>query len=483
MENKNRDLIGKIFFAFSIIFVAYLFITPLNHIICQIDEFFMMTVLGLPLTDIITVTANDVHPPLFYLMAKVVTELSGIAGTELLYSLNLLSICGTLLILITAATEIRKEYGWLAGGLFAFAICVMCDFSRYHLISRMYTWTILFVLITFLFSRKIINNDADKKSWIFLTIFSVLSAYTHYFGAMTSGCIYLTLLVYLIKYRKQDVKIWAISTVAAILLYVPWISTLINQLISVHNGFWITDVTLENTITYFGYYAYNHIVLFSIFSILVLIIIIAIYKKESGNFDKKDQFIILSGFGVYLGTIILGIAISKLFTPIMDERYLMPAGGILWLTISIILSKIENRQNFLILFGLISILLISGVANTICTHDSIYESGTAQKEIFDNITQDNNSMVIIITKNDTMYYLYYSNITDMYVLNESSVFGVSMDRLHNAYDFKNVDKNQIDELISNNTDKNIYVISWTEAKIKTPLTLLHKELLMHYYKV
>lgn len=65
LNNKNKDFLGKFFFVLGIIFLFYLLISPLNHLIRQIDEYFTRTVLLLPVNDIITVTGTDVHPPLY----------------------------------------------------------------------------------------------------------------------------------------------------------------------------------------------------------------------------------------------------------------------------------------------------------------------------------------------------------------------------------------------------------------------------------
>ena len=480
---KNKELIGKIFFAFSIIFLAYLFITPLNSIICQIDEFFTMTVTTLPVSDIITVNTWDVHPPLYYFMGKIVAKLTEITSTNLLFNLNLLSILAYIGILIIAVTKIRKDYGWFACGLFAFSISIMSEFSRYYLIARMYSWAILFILLAFLFFKGIIENKSDKKSWIFLSLFSVLAAYTHYFAAISAACIYFILFIWLMKYRKEDIKIWLISVFACVLSYAPWVPSLINQLVQVHKGYWIEDLTLNKVIVFLGYYAHGFEGALALLSIFVLAVILIIYMKEFKGFEKCDNFIILSGFGVYFGTILLGVTISFLFRPIIDDRYLMPAAVLLWLAVSIILSKIQNRKRFIISMALISILLISGIANTISVYDDNYQSGTAQEKILDNIAQDNNSMLIVATKNDVMYYLHYSDRIDMYCVNTSEVFGVDTDHLHDLFDFKSINESQIDELIANNTDKNVYVIYWNEVSIKTPLDELYQHLLMHYCKV
>ena len=483
LNNKNKDFLGKFFFVLSIIFLLYLFISPLNHLICQIDEYFTRNVLLLPVNDIITVTATDVHPPLYYLMGKVVAELSIIFNLDLLHCLKLLSIVPYILILIISSTKIRKDYGWLAAGLFAFALAIMSEFSSYYLIGRMYSWAVLFILLAFLSFRNIIYDESNKKSWALLTLFSCLGAFTHYFAAISAVCIYLVLLVYILKFKKEKVKNWLISVVMAIVLYLPWVPSLISQLIHVHKGYWITQVTLEKAIVFFGYYAYNGEVLLGIVAILFLTAIIIIFSRESNNIETKDQFFILSGIGVYLGTIILGIAISLLFRPIMDDRYLMPAAAILWLVISVILSKLKDKKMFLISLVLISILLISGVANTIDTYDAKYHNGTVQKEILNNITQDNNSMLIIARANDTLYYIGYDNSVELYCLNETQIFGIGMDRLHQFFNFKNVDKTKMDELIVNNSDKNIYLICWGEPNIHSQYEVLHKELLMFYVKI
>ena len=480
---KSKDTLGKFFFALSVIFLIYLLVTPLNHLMCQIDEYFTRTILLLPLSDIITITAHDVHPPLFYVMGKAVIEISKIIGIDYFFSLKLLSILAYVLVLIVSLTKIRKDYGWLTAGLFVFALAIMNEYSRYCLVGRMYTWAVLFILLAFLSFREIIMANGNKKYWILLTLFSTSAAYTHYFAAISAICIYLLLLVYILKFEKAELKKWLASAVAVIVLYMPWLPTFINQSMQVKESYWITEITLKKAIYYFGYYGFNDTIFMALVSILFLAAFIIIYAREYKNIDKKDRFLILSGIGVYLGTIVLGIAISMLFTPVLDGRYLMPAAGVLWFTISIILSKIENKRLFFISLLLIVLLLISGIGNTIHTYEKDYHNGMVQKEYFDNITQNNNSVLIISTKNDICYFLSYSNETDVYCLNESDVFGLEMEKIHNTYDFKNLNKEDIDGFIANNTDKDIYLVCWMEPGIDSPLETLDQQVLLYFYKV
>ena len=107
---------------------------------------------------------------------------------------------------------------------------------------------------------------------------------------------------------------------------------------------------------------------------------------------------------------------------------------------------------------MIVILLISGIGNTVHTYEKDYHNGIIQKEYFDNITQDNNSILIISTRDDMCYFLSYSNETEMYCLNVNDVFGLELDRLHGTYGFNDLNEEEIDDFIANNTDKNIYLI-------------------------
>lgn len=472
MHNYNRkDLVGVIFFALGILTLLYMFISPLNHLIVHIDEYFTLTLLNMPIGDIITITAGDVHPPLYYMMAKAFVYITEPLGWDLFYSLKILSIIPYILILILSATKIRKDHSWLTAGIFAFSLGIMTEFFSHYLRARMYSWAILFVILAFIAFMDLIETK-DKKYWVLLTLFSVLCAYTQYFAAITAGSLYLVLLIYLIKFERQELKTWALSVAAAIVMYVPWAFILLNQLETIHHTYWIPGLTVTTIANALGYFAYNGNARFSLAAIAILLIIVFIYSRQSNSADKKSMFLDLSGIQIYLGTIILSIIITVVFRPILVIRYLIPASAILWLSISIILTKIKDKRMFLVSFALISILLISGVAATISFNEDIYNSGVGQKEVMDSITQDSNSTLIVNNPHLVMYFLHLANKTDLYCLNMGQLFGENMTRLHQLYDFKSFNGNDINKVIANSTGKDVYIISWNEPNVKVPTVQL-----------
>ena len=61
--------------------------------------------------------------------------------------------------------------------------------------------------------------------------------------------------------------------------------------------------------------------------------------------------------------------------------------------------------------------------------------GLLEKEYFDNISQDNNSILIIGTENDLMFFLCCSEGVDTYCLNVSDVFSLPSEELHRQYNY------------------------------------------------
>ena len=351
---SKRDIFGMIFFALSVIMLGYMFLTPLNHYIMHIDEYFSMSLTTLPLWDIINVTSWDVHPPLYYILGKIAVKIGGAIGMEPIHSLRILSVIPYIIIMAISATKIRKDYGLLSAGLFTFALAVMSEFFAHFLIARMYAWAILFTLIAFISFTEIIKNN-DKKAWIMLSVFSALCAYTHYFAAISAACIYLILLAYIMKFEKDELRMWVISAIAAAVLYIPWMPSLLRQLTQVHGSYWIPQVNSNVFINALGYYAYANDVIIGLVATIILVVLLYIYTKDSEGIDEKERFLVLSGAGVYLGTILLSIIISVVFKPILMVRYLLPATAVMWLAISIIFAKIKNRRMFMISAALIAV--------------------------------------------------------------------------------------------------------------------------------
>lgn len=459
----NKNTIGQAFFALSILMLIYMLISPLNQVLSNVSEFFTLTLINFPISDLLHILGGDTNPPLYFLLLKAVSKI--IPDFAIL---KVFSIIPYAIILILSTLKLRKDYGWLTAGLFAFAIATMSEFLMTYSLLRPYSWAMLFIVLAFIFFRDIIA-DGDTKSFVLFTIFAVLASYTHYYGLIASIVLYLILLAHILTYNRDKIKYLAISIVAAIVLYAPWMLTLVKLLESMNP---LSSITTDSIIQAFAHFAYSADTIFSVVTIAIFLIILAVYLMQK---DEDTKFV-LYGTTAYFATIAIIILISIIFKPILATTGLVLVSAILWLVISIMISKIKGKRIFLISLALICLLLIGGIATAAVANNDAYQSGAKQNEAIDSIVQDNNSMVILTNPGLAMYFMDFAKNVDMYCVNQDYIYGENINRLHEIFAFKTVEKDNITDLARNNTDKNIYLISWGNPDVDLNVSLVSNEL-------
>ena len=238
------------------------------------DELFTMEFAKRPVAELISLTARDVHPPLYYIIVRIflllgqglgfVGDAPGQMAPEILS--KLVSILPFFILMIYSLTTVRKHFGLLAGGLFSFAIISMPQLPEYTTEIRMYSWAILFVTAALLHAMSLMRrimagNGAgwDLADGVFLWLYSTAAAYTHYYGVFSAGIILGILLVWMIVYYVANMKaqgskavnfkamatgIIAMNLTAA--SYVPWLSVVFSQVGAVKANYWIPPVGLRS---------------------------------------------------------------------------------------------------------------------------------------------------------------------------------------------------------------------------------------------
>ena len=134
---------------------------------------------------------HDVHPVLYYWMLKIISLIFG--NNILCY--RLLSVIALAILGILGYTHIRKDFGEKTGALFSLFTFVFPLNLVYSGEIRMYTWAMLFVAIMAIYAYRIFKGKRTIKNWIIFGIFSLASAYTHYYGLMTAGVINILLFI------------------------------------------------------------------------------------------------------------------------------------------------------------------------------------------------------------------------------------------------------------------------------------------------
>lgn len=469
--NKNNDIIKYFPWIICLIFIALNLVIYIKFPFLSIDEGYTKGIVNLPFFDMINATIDDVHPPLYYIIVMLFLKLAHIFHIPFSdYLMKLPSIIIYLIIIIISLTKIRKDYGLFNAGFFSLSLLIMSNFFTYFLTARMYSLAILFLLISFLLVKNIYESN-DLKSWILLSIFSVLGAYTHYFAAISSVVLYFLLFLWTIFYKdehfdfKGKFKNFIISVIVGIVLYIPWISPLFSQLHTVHDSFWVEQITLETLIKFFSYY----LTILPDFSIQIVscIILFAITLKVAIDFKRSKNthdLYLLSGFLIFIGTITIGSILSLAMKPILYDRYLLPAIGVLWLAFSIALNKIKSNR---IILSILLILIIIGSVNVLNEIDIIHNEydNTVKEDAFLESINNDNSIILYDTDNHfirTHYYL--DNVFEKYA-------SYSLNNHTNTLNYNKFHANYDTFVIPNNindfSDKDIYLLVFYKNDVET----------------
>jgi len=443
--------------------LCYLFIHPMNQHFIHGDERFTLSLVNLSLNNAIDLIIKDVHPPLYYFILMGFNHLVG--NTDIMHNLfisKIVSIIPYICLLIISATKLRKDEGWFVAGLFALTIITMSGFFTSYCTLRMYSWSLLFSILSYIYFKEIFKNSSIKN-WVLFSIFCVLGAYTHYFTLFPSFIMYCMLLLNsYIKHKndmlvlKEEIKKLVMSVLLAIVLYIPWLSVLLQQVNQAHSDYsWSIGYipTLGNVTNYITFCAVNDnaftvdaIILKLITICLIIILLALIYKtfKDKGISETMKSY---DGIIIYLMTIIIGTIILNLTFQPLIERYVIPAMGIFWISFVIVLNKLENKKVALILFVICLLLSCGSFVKMEDQSQETIKSSIHRENLFEKLNNDNN---VIIYPSNYRYSCYHN------FLNNSIQYSRAQNKWTYVQDYK-VEKN-LTKIVDDNPGKKVYMM-------------------------
>ena len=417
---KSKKINYKILYI-SIIILGTLFILiSCFHSNMWFDESYSIAIAKHSFKEIWQIGSHDVHPVLYYVMIRIVMLITN----NSIVCVRVFSCVPLILMSILGYSFIRKEFGNKAGLIFTFFSLFFPTLLTYAGEIRMYTWAMLFVTMMFVYAYKTMNNynvrealsddnnimyenkikskNTLLKYWIIFSIFSLASAYTHYYALVVATIINVGMLIYFIiayaKSSKNDTSNYddikndnkksekinsenirkvnlissIVSAVVQIILYLPWLFVFISQTKVVSKGFWIKFPTPLNVIEfiYTGNIGEGSVpkylsIPFSLISIAFLIyLIVKNWKRNSikTKFPKTKETKTTKVIALIWATIILIMCLASLVMKqsVFYQRYLFTLMGLFLIGFSILLSG-ENKK--IIATYCLCILIISTILN------------------------------------------------------------------------------------------------------------------------
>lgn len=432
---KSKKINYKILYICIILLGTLFILISCFHSNMWFDESYSIAIAKHSFKEIWQIGSHDVHPVLYYIMIRIVMLITN----NSIVCVRLFSCIPLILMSILGYFFIRKEFGNKAGLIFTFFSLFFPTLLTYAGEIRMYTWAMLFVTMMFVYAYKIMNNNnvievlSDDnnimyenkiknkntllKYWIIFSIFSLASAYTHYYALAVAAIINVGMFIYfIIAYAKsskndssnyndikngnkksekinsenisndskeffilKDREIYKfnlissiVSAVVQIILYLPWLFVFISQTKVVSKGFWIKFPTPLNVIEfiYTGNIGEGSVpkylsIPFSLISIAFLVyLIVKNWRKNSikTKFPKTKKTKTTKVIALIWVTIILIMCLASLIMKqsVFYQRYLFTLMGLFLIGFSILLSG-ENKK--IIATYCLCILIISTILN------------------------------------------------------------------------------------------------------------------------
>ena len=332
------------------------------------DEGFSIRLAKMSLSEMIKATADDVHPPLYYMFLQVLYKVFGNHGI----TYHLSGFLPYAAIVVISATWVKKRFGITTASILVGFASISNNALIYNVEARMYSLAALFVLCAYLSLYEILHDNKDKY-WYLLGIFAVLASYTHYYSFVSVALLYLGLIIHCFldhRYIKKTIKLCLFSLIG----YAPWFLVLLSSFKRTSAGWWSDAIPTYRSCYMFLFDNDTRINIF--FIILICFLFhesktINIQREErnerglffnlsikKGKMDLDIEWILIGLLSLF-GTMCVGISVSKLLRPLFLTRYLYPVAPLAYLVMGFGTSRLPYRR--LVGFALVFLLIFDQV--------------------------------------------------------------------------------------------------------------------------
>lgn len=417
--SMNKRVLTAAHIAIWVLGTAFL-ITGAFHNNVWFDESYSVGIINHNLFEICAISAADVHPPFYYILLKLY---SLIFGNSLL-ALRLFSVLFQSLLAGLGFTYIRKDFGEKVGFWYTTLMFLFATSFKYASEIRMYTLAPFLVTLMCIYAYRFYkSNFIDKKYKVLFLVFSILSAYTHYYGLAAAGAVNFLFLIMIRKDKTNNlmpmwIKMAAIQGVS----YLFGFYCLVTQTFHVVGDYWITmkyPDFIYKTLSFFlvGDVPEDAVGLTDITSILYdalavvfwgvcILFFVLDYRK---NQDKtKPSILVLKVIGLIIGFYFT----VSLIRPLYYVRYLTVLSGLIVLFLAFAFDKVNIRIKPLLLILLTTVL----VFRVLPLYETNYSDKNKQIDTFfaenikegDIIVSDNIGLVAVLAVKypDTKMYFY-----------------------------------------------------------------------------
>lgn len=332
--------------------------------------------------EMISITAQDVHPPLYYIIVKALIDAlhALIPDLPLITAGKVVSILPFGIALLLCVTVVRKSWGTYTAAMAILAVTCVPHLMKYGTEIRMYGWAMLFIFACYLYALNALRTGSYKH-WILFASAGLCAAYTHTYACLAVMPIYVYAGYRSLKQGRRSTLLWLGACGIAVIGFFPWLFILLQQAQIISEGYWIPPMTWQKAGVFFimpffpkeAFTAtptvFPHIKASGIFFALVAAFLTLSYLTAILNRPHLPKGLMGSatcGISLYIFASIIGVAASYLIVPVIMLRYTIPAFPCMWLGF-ILLGKIRKRNLYQLL---LAAFMLSAAAHSISCYIS-----------------------------------------------------------------------------------------------------------------
>ena len=277
-----------------------------------LDETYTATLIQQSANSIITITASDVHPPLFYLLLHFFSMIFGTTEFSMRLPSAIFGIASLFIMWKVGKLLFSKNLALLS----TFFLAISPLHIQYSQEARANSLLLLSVLASYYFLF-LLQNEKKTKHAILYFIATSLTIWTHNLGIIYIGIQVLWIGLEAIFQKEESFpwKKWGAALGLVAISYAPWISIIIYQIQSVGSGsYWLGFAVWQNFVNSFISFTSS---ILGFILIIPLIVYVSFIKRKDKNFR------IALSWGVFTPLIIW--TISTFLIPVFLTRNIIPS--------------------------------------------------------------------------------------------------------------------------------------------------------------
>jgi 4-amino-4-deoxy-L-arabinose transferase-like glycosyltransferase len=323
------------------------------------DETYSVAMADHSFSQILALTAADNHPPLYYVLLRIVCAMLGSSD----WALRILSVAGAVALVSLGAGPVRRIFGNPTAYTYATVTLFTPGILIYAHEARMYSLAILTVTASALYGYLAAQHNRTGD-WVRFGLSSLAAAYLHYYALMAVFYLHVVIFFWLLIKRRAHLQAYVFTGGIVLAGYLPWVGVFIRQINDTVTAFWIPPVTpravMASFHTPFAYkYLYPSVTplmsasVFLSLGVILSGLIIAKRKKL-----ERELTFSLFVLVVVICAVNAPLLLSRFLSPVFYPRYTIVYTGLLVLLLSVSITSLPSKILKLTAIGIFALLNI-----------------------------------------------------------------------------------------------------------------------------